>query len=100
MKKLLLISIVFFSALTIFGQNGLISGNLFLLPKDQKTISINSFENNRIKELKTFSISEKSIYTTDQQARVAILDTAKNHVALFNLNNSEEIIGRGKLVLQ
>jgi hypothetical protein len=91
MKKLLLISIVFFSVLALYGQNGLTSGNLFLLSKDQKTISINSFENNRIKELKTFSISEKSIYTTDQQARVAILDTAKNHVTLFNLNNSEEI---------
>lgn len=91
MKKLLLISIVSFSVLAVFGQNGLTNGNRFLLSKDQKTISINSFENNRIKELKTFSISEKSIYTTDQQIRVAILDTTKNHVSLFNINNSEEL---------
>ena len=91
MKKLTLTSITFFLLLSLFGQNGLKNGNLFLLLKDKKTISLNSFENNKINELKSFSISNKSIYTTDQKARVAILDTAKNNLTIFDINSSNQI---------
>ena len=76
--------VIFFSYLTVLGQNGIKNGNLFLLKEDQKTISINSFENSEIRQLKAFRISEKSIYTTDQKERVAILDTAKNNISLIN----------------
>lgn len=91
MKNIILTIIAFFSFLTVFGQNGMKNGNLFLLLKDRRTISINSFENEKINELQNFQISEKSIYTTDQKERVAILDTAKNNVSIFNIKTSKEI---------
>lgn len=91
MKKLILTIITLFSLLTVFAQNGLNNGNLFLLQKDKKTISINSFENNKLVELKSFSISEKSIFTTDQRSKVAILDTTKNDVTIFDIHSSNQI---------
>ncbi len=91
MKNITLTIIAFFSLLTVFGQNGMKNGNLFLLLKDRRTISINSFENEKINDLQNFQISEKSIYTTDQKERVAILDTAKNSVSIFNIKTSKEI---------
>lgn len=90
MKSLIFIVIIFLSYLTVFGQNGLKNGNLFLLQQDQKTISINSFENNEIKQIKNFTISEKSIYTTDQKERVAILDTAKKIILLINIKTESK----------
>jgi len=91
MKKTILTIITLLIFLTSFGQNGLKLGNLFLLQKDKQTISINSFENDRINELKTFTVSEKSIFTTDQKARVAILDTSKNKVTIFDIHSSNKI---------
>lgn len=91
MKNLILTTSIFFLTLSVFGQNGQQNGNLFLLLKDSRTISINSFENNKINEIKTFAISEKSIYTTDQKERIAILDTAKNDITIFNINSSNQI---------
>ena len=88
MRKLTITIIASLCLLTVLGQNGLNNGDLFLLLKDQKTISINSFDNERIYELKTFPISEKSIFTTDQNARVAILDTATNVLAIFDIHSS------------
>lgn len=63
---------------------------LFLLQKDEKTISLNSFENEEINELAILSISEHSIYTTDQKSKVAILDTTKNNVVIFDLDSSNQ----------
>lgn len=77
--------------MTVFGQNGLKNGKLFVLQKDKKTISINSFENDKINEIKYFSISEKSIYTTDQKEKIAILDTAKNEVSIFEIKSLAQI---------
>lgn len=91
MKNLILITSISFLTLSVFGQNGQKNGNLFLLLKDKRTISINSFENDKINEIKTFAISEKSIYTTDQKERVAILDTAKNDITIFDINSSNQI---------
>ena len=91
MNKLLLTIISFFSLLTVYGQNGLNNGNLFLLQKDENTISINTFVNDKINEIRSFSISKKSIYTTDQKERIAILDTAKNDVTIFDVNSSKQI---------
>lgn len=91
MNKLLLTIISFFSLLTVYGQNGLNNGNLFLLQKDENSISINTFVNDTINEIRSFSISKKSIYTTDQKERIAILDTAKNDVTIFDVNSSKQI---------
>jgi hypothetical protein len=91
MKKIIFIVSFFFSIITFFGQNGLKNGNLFLLSTKDNAISINSFEKNKINEIKLFSISQKSIYTTDQKERVAILDTSKNEVAIFDVHSSKQI---------
>lgn len=85
MKKLLLTILCFLSTIIVFGQNGLRDGNLFILLKDLKTISLNSYENNQIKEKTTFPVNEKSIFTTDQKARVAILDTSTNEVLIYGI---------------
>jgi hypothetical protein len=85
MKQIISIVFVFLSLVTVHAQNGLKNGSLFLLQQDQKTITINSFENDQIVCLKAFAISEKSIYTTDQKSRVVVLDTAKNNVQLFTI---------------
>lgn len=90
MKKIIITTITFLIFITAFGQNGLKLGNLFLLQKDKKAISVNSFENEKLNELKTFPISEKSIYTTDQKARVAVLDTAKNIISLFDISTENK----------
>lgn len=87
----MLSTITLFALLTVFGQNGLTTGNLFLLQKDKNTITINSFKNNKIGELKSFSISEKSIYTTDQKSRVAILDSVKNDITILDIHTSNQI---------
>lgn len=91
MKNLIFILFIFFLNLEVLGQNGLLNGKLFLLLKDNKSISINSFENKKIKEIKTFTISDKSIYTTDQKERVAILDTSKNNITIFDINSTKKI---------
>lgn len=90
MKKLTLTTFVFFILSAVFGQNGLNNGHLFLLQKDEKTIAINSFKNEKVNEIKSFPISEKSIYTTDQKERVAILDTAKNDVTIFDVHSEKQ----------
>lgn len=89
MKNLIVTTFLICSFFTVFGQNGLKNGNLFILLKDKKTISINSYDNNGIKQIKTFPISEKSIYTTDQKERVVVLDTAKNQVTIYNITSDE-----------
>ncbi|MCL1932656.1 MAG: hypothetical protein FWF53_02420 [Candidatus Azobacteroides sp.] len=71
-------------------KDGLTEENYFLLLKDKETISLNTYGNNKIKEKKTFVISEKSIYATDQKERVAILDTAKNAITLYDIKTSKE----------
>lgn len=91
MKNLIITTFAFFLSLTVFGLNGLKNGKLFVLQKDKKTISINSFENDKINEIKYFSISEKSIYTTDQKEKIAILDTAKNEVSIFEIKSLAQI---------
>ena len=81
----------FCSILTTFGQNGLKEGSFFLLLKGKEKISLNTYENNKIKEKNTFAISEKTIFTTDQKKRVAVLDTAKNLIMLYEFLTSKEI---------
>ena len=90
MKKIILTSIIILSFQVAFGQNGLKNGNLFLLQKSKKTYSINSFQNDNINELKTFSVSKKSIITTDQKEKVAVLDTVKNEIQLFDIDTSRK----------
>ncbi len=90
MTKIIFTLIIIFSFQAVFGQNGLKNGDLFLLQKNKKTYSINSFQNNQINELKIFSVSKKSILATDQKERVVILDTMKNEIRLFDIYTSKE----------
>ncbi len=91
MIKTAFTTIIFSLLMTAFGQNGMKNGGLFLLRKDKNTISINSFEKDEIKELKTFPVSEKSIFSTDQREKVAILDTSNNKLTLFDIYSSNQI---------
>ncbi len=63
----------------------------FLLLKGEGSISLNTYENGKIKEQRTFAISEKSIFATDQRKRVAILDTAEKSVILYDIQTAKEI---------
>jgi hypothetical protein len=85
MKQLLSIIIFIHLFFIGYGQNGLQRGNYFLLIEDSLKISINSFEDNQIKKINTFSISEKEIFTTNKESKVAILDTAMNKIRLYDI---------------
>jgi len=87
MSKIIQTIFTFFIIFNAFGQNGLNNGSFFLLQKEKNTISINSFKNNKTNEISTFEVSEKSIYTTDQKARIVVLDTAKNSISVFSINS-------------
>ena len=69
----------------------LYQGNFFLLLKDEKTVSLNIYEDNEIKEQKIFSITNKTIYTTDQKEKAAFLNTAENIVLLYDIQTQEEV---------
>ena len=77
--------------MTVCGQNGLTESDYFLLLKEKMQISLNTYENDKIKEQETFAISEKSIFATDQKERIVILDTAQNSVILYEIQTSKEI---------
>lgn len=79
-----LITICLFNSL-VFGQNGLNSGNYFLLISGKNKIALNTFENKEIKKKKVFGINENTIFTTDQKTYVALLDTAQNTVTLVQI---------------
>jgi len=66
------------------------NGCYFLLLKDKETISLNTYENGKIREQKTFAIPENSIFATDREERVAILDTDKNLVTLYEIETSKK----------
>ena len=73
------------------GQHDLREACYFLLLKDKGKISLNIYENNNVIEKDTFAILEKSIFTTDQKERVAVLDTDKNIISLYRIHTSEKI---------
>ena len=84
-------TIVCFYFLTAFGQNGLTGGDYFLLLKDKKTISLNTYKDDEINEIRTFTIPENSMFTTDQKERVAIIDIHRNIVTLYEIQTSKEV---------
>lgn len=90
MKKISSAIAILFLILGAFGQNGLKGGDYFLLLNDRKSISLNGFENNTIKQIRTFPVKKESIYTTDHKTRVAIVDTANNNIRLYDLKTSQE----------
>ena len=67
------------------------AGNYFLLLGDNETISLSTYEDNSIKEIRTFPISECSLFATDQEERVAILRSDKDSVILYEIQTSKEI---------
>ncbi len=89
MRILILKIFLAFNILTVFGQNGLKQGDYFLLLNNKNSISLNTFKDNNLNEIKTFAINEKSIYTTDQKSRVAILDIEKNNVLIYDFQSSK-----------
>lgn len=90
MRKFILIVFLVLNIMIVSGQNGLKQGEYFLLLNNKHTISLNTFKDNTINEIKTFEITEKSIYVTDQESRVAILDTVKNNVKIYDFQSSKE----------
>jgi len=89
-KKMLTIISFTLSVITACKQIEPIVGGYFLLLNDKETVSLNTYENNEIQESEIFSISEKSIFTTDQKEKVAILDTDKNIITLYEIQTSNE----------
>ncbi|MNU74228.1 hypothetical protein D3C71_637250 [compost metagenome] len=89
-KPTFLIIICLFSSI-VFGQNGLNSGDYFLLLVSKNKISLNTYENKEIKQKRTFEINEKTIFSTDQKTRVALLDTAQNTITLFQISSRKKI---------
>lgn len=65
--KLIFSILSFFIYLTLYSQNGLDDGDLFILQTEINKISVNKFENEIIKEIKTISINKNSIFSTDQK---------------------------------
>jgi len=63
----------------------------FLLLNDNITISLNTYENNRINRIRTFPISANSLFATDENKRVAILHADKNVVMLYEFQTSRKI---------
>jgi hypothetical protein len=88
--KYLIAIIALLTTLSTSAQNGLKEGDLFLLQKDSKTISLNSFDQEKITEKGIFEINSKSIYETDKQNRVAILDTATNHLIIYDIHSQQK----------
>lgn len=87
-KQLLILCIALFW-LRVNGQNGQLNGKYFLLINDSTTISLNTYENNRIQEVTTFEVNERSIFTTDNKHRLAVLDTTTNTILLYDLNTAK-----------
>ncbi len=91
MKKLTLAISSFFLVLVACGQHGPMTGDYFLLLKDQRTVSVNTYEDGQLFENKTHKINKNMIYATDGVSNVALLDTAKNALLIFDINSSKEI---------
>src|SRR5690606_8107922 len=81
----------FFLVLVACGQHGPMTGDYFLLLKDQRTVSVNTYEDGQLFENKTHKINKNMIYATDGVSNVALLDTAKNALLIFDINSSKEI---------
>ncbi len=64
--------------------------DLFLLLKNNKNITLNRFEKEKIIEIQKFDISKKSIYATDNHQFVVIVDSAKNNLSIFDIKSENE----------
>ena len=73
------------------GRASFDEGTYFLLLNDNETISINTYENNRINELQTFVISESSLFATDKEERVAVLHADKNIAIIYDFQTSQKV---------
>jgi hypothetical protein len=89
MRKIIAVFQLIFFVTSAFSQKKTTENHLFLLMNDEKSISLNFFENGKINEMKKFDISEKSIYITDLKQRVAILDTSKNNFSLYDVESKK-----------
>ena len=88
--KLIFSILSFFIYLNLYSQNGLDDGDLFILQTEINKISVNKFENEIIKEIKTISINKNSIFSTDQKNIVVILNPSKKSILLYNIETSKK----------
>ncbi|MCL2801478.1 MAG: hypothetical protein FWD28_06965 [Treponema sp.] len=65
-------------------------GTYFLLVKDERTISINTYENGSINEIRTIDVPENSIVGTNQKDVIAVIDTNNNTILIYDINTSKE----------
>jgi hypothetical protein len=79
-----LLAFYLFNAHLAFGQKGQNEADYFILLDSKNSISINSFSENKITKQASFHINKKVIYATDGLSQIAIVDTAKNSVVVYN----------------
>ncbi|WP_257658744.1 hypothetical protein [Parapedobacter lycopersici] len=91
MKKFALAIALVSFILVAYGQHGPAKGDYFLLLKNQRTISVNTYKNDQLVEHTTHTINKDMIYATDGASAVALLDTAKNDLLIFDINTLNEI---------
>ncbi|MFD2556313.1 hypothetical protein [Sphingobacterium tabacisoli] len=60
-------------------------GAYFLLTSSEDKLSLNKYQEDKIVSLGQYDININSIYTSDGQSRVAVLDTTSNRVRLYDI---------------
>ncbi|MCL2809982.1 MAG: hypothetical protein FWD24_07990 [Treponema sp.] len=65
-------------------------GSYFLLVKDERTVSLNTYENGKITEQKTFNVPEKPIVGTNQKNLFVIIDASNNTIIIYDIHTSKE----------
>jgi hypothetical protein len=80
------ITIILLSLLTQFsyGQDGLIGKKYFILQKSDDSISINSYDDNKINELCAYQLPDSSIYETDGLEKLVILDIKRKKIEIHD----------------
>lgn len=90
MRKVCIYFMIQFVVMASFSQNGSCDGKYFLLLNNRDTVSLNLYDNNQIVPVKKFPVNEKTIFTTDYNNWVAVLDTSCNRILLYEIETSKE----------
>ena len=87
------ITIILLSLLTQFsyGQDGLIGKKFFILQKSDDSISVNSYDDNKINELCAYQLPDSSIYETDGLERLVILDIKRKKIEIHDFIRNKTI---------
>lgn len=87
-RSLLLFSIILIT-IPVFAQKGHINNEYFLLRKDADHISLNAFENGKIKEYALYPAKKSSIYASDGIMYTAVIEKNNRTMTLYSLVNEE-----------